>query len=194
MRPSPTLVGRDREVAALDEALIDTAGASGSLVLVTGEAGIGKSRLAQEASAHARTRGFRVLAGRAVDGGSHIPFRPVAEALAAAVRHVGVPESAILQPYRHVLANLTPDWGESDRTPASPIAISEAVLRLLVVLGGPDGLMLVLEDAAAAEVHIVLQSHGQAHEDPALLEEQLTTFGGACNPECTDSQLALHLP
>lgn len=41
---------------------------------------------------------------------------------------------------------------------------------------------------------IVLQNHGPAHSDAALLDEQLTMFRGACNPECTDVQFAVHLP
>lgn len=50
-----------------------------------------------------------------------------------------------------------------------------------------------LEDAAGAEVHVVLQDHGAAHSDPALLQSQLTGFGTACNPDCVDVQFAVHL-
>jgi hypothetical protein len=58
----------------------------------------------------------------------------------------------------------------------------------------PLGVVTGLEDSQAAEVHVVIQSHGAAHEDPELLHEQLTTFGGACNPACGDFQFAVHLP
>lgn len=51
-----------------------------------------------------------------------------------------------------------------------------------------------LEDAQGAEVHIVLQDHGQAHDNPALLASQLSGFNTACNPECTDIQFAVHMP
>lgn len=51
-----------------------------------------------------------------------------------------------------------------------------------------------LEDASAAEVHIVLQDHGTAHEDPDLLASQLSGFNTACNPECIDIQFAVHQP
>lgn len=69
-----------------------------------------------------------------------------------------------------------------------------------VVIGHPDDGALVpgpvtgLEDASGAEVHIVLQDHGTAHEDPDLLASQLSGFQTACNPECTDIQFAVHLP
>lgn len=50
-----------------------------------------------------------------------------------------------------------------------------------------------LEDAAGAEIHVVLQDHGVAHSDPALLQSQLTGFRTACNPDCVDVQFALHI-
>lgn len=40
-----------------------------------------------------------------------------------------------------------------------------------------------LRDAEDAEIHLVLLDHGPAHEDPELLEQQLTEFLGACNPD-----------
>ncbi len=58
----------------------------------------------------------------------------------------------------------------------------------------PLGVVSGLEDALAAEVHIVLQDHGPAHDDPELLQMQVTMFAGACNPECIDVQFAVHLP
>lgn len=67
-----------------------------------------------------------------------------------------------------------------------------------VVIGDPDDGALVpgpvtgLEDAQTAEVHIVLQDHGQAHDDPELLEDQLSGFNTACNPGCVDFQYAIH--
>jgi hypothetical protein len=51
-----------------------------------------------------------------------------------------------------------------------------------------------LEDAARAEIHLVVQDHGAAHDDPELLNMQLTQFEGACNPHCADVQYAVHLP
>lgn len=76
--------------------------------------------------------------------------------------------------------------------------------RVSVVHGGdgevvnPDDGALVpgpatgLEDARTAEVHIVLQDHGQAHDDPELLEDELSGFNTACNPGCVDFQYAIH--
>jgi hypothetical protein len=45
-----------------------------------------------------------------------------------------------------------------------------------------------------AEVHVVLQEHGAAHKSGEGLEDQVAYFLGACNPECEDTQFAIHVP
>lgn len=73
------LIGRGSEVAALTAALTDLAAGRGGLVVLTGEAGVGKSRLAAEVAELARQRGAAVLTGRAVEASSS-PMRPITEA------------------------------------------------------------------------------------------------------------------
>jgi DNA-binding CsgD family transcriptional regulator len=81
---APSLVGRERELttlrAALDAALVG----HGSLVLIGGEAGIGKTSLAEWALAEAQEQGATVLAGRCYDLSETPPYGPWAEALAGA--------------------------------------------------------------------------------------------------------------
>lgn len=48
-----------------------------------------------------------------------------------------------------------------------------------------------LIDPDKAEIHAVVRTHGAALPDPT---EQLTTFGGGCNPECANEQAAVHPP
>ena len=50
-----------------------------------------------------------------------------------------------------------------------------------------------LSDAARAEVHIVVQEHGEALPGGAGLEEQVSLFFGGCNLECVDTQFATHV-
>src|SRR5215813_6098023 len=105
----PVLVGRETQARLLLAALHAAQAGRGGTVLLAGEAGIGKSRLAREIAAAARERGFVALTGRAVSGGVRTPFRPFAEALTAGVRHAGVPpDRATLDPFRSALARLVP--------------------------------------------------------------------------------------
>jgi transcriptional regulator with AAA-type ATPase domain len=57
-------IGRDAELAVLDGALEAALAGIGQLVLIGGEPGIGKSRLAEELAHHARARGALVCVGR----------------------------------------------------------------------------------------------------------------------------------
>jgi len=60
-------VGRRRELLALEQALERAAGGRRCLSLLSGEAGIGKTRLAEEHAERARTRELRVLVGRCIE-------------------------------------------------------------------------------------------------------------------------------
>ena len=142
------LVGRDEESGHLQAALASAAAGRGGTVLLTGEAGIGKSRLVRETARAAGARGFVVLAGRAVAGGVPTPFRPFAEAMVAAGRAGGLPGSAELDPFRPALGRLVPQWRppHSAAGDESLVFLGEATLRLLHVLSPDIGCLLVLED------------------------------------------------
>jgi DNA-binding CsgD family transcriptional regulator/tetratricopeptide (TPR) repeat protein len=153
MRPAlcPVLVGRDDEARQLRDALVQARAGRGSTVLLAGEAGIGKSRLAREIIESAREQECPVLVGRAVAGGVPTPFRPFAEALASALRPGGAPESAELDPFRPALARLVPHLRDkpaatTTESPQSLVFLGEAVLRLLRVLYPRSGCLLLLED------------------------------------------------
>ena len=70
------LFGREREALRLDEARARARAGNGSLVLLTGEPGIGKSSLGREAVARASVEGMRVLSGRCWEGGGAAPYWP----------------------------------------------------------------------------------------------------------------------
>ena len=75
-------VGRARELEALAHALGSVQAGAGTTVLVAGEPGIGKSRLASELATRARDAGFEVLLGRSIDlVGTELPYQPFVEAL-----------------------------------------------------------------------------------------------------------------
>ena len=79
---SEAFVGREHELGQLERALDATQAGTGTTALVTGEAGIGKTRLASELAARARDEGFEVLLGRSIDlVGTELPYQPFADAL-----------------------------------------------------------------------------------------------------------------
>ncbi len=115
------------------------------MVLVHGEAGVGKSRLVREATAVARQAGVSVFSGRAVQSGE--AYRPLAEALSAALRGRPLPRENGLRPYLPALSALLPDAGIAGRSdPRGGVILGEAILRLVSTLASPRGAMLVLED------------------------------------------------
>src|SRR5690242_21757683 len=140
---SRVVVGRDEELDVLRRAGIRARQGSGGMVLVTGEAGIGKWRLLEEASGYARTLGMTVLAGRAVEGGG--PYRPVAEAFSARLRDAAVPVPDELRPFRPALARLLPGWlpGEPVSGVDPVVGLGEGVLRLLRIVSGREGAVAV---------------------------------------------------
>ncbi len=74
-------VGRREEMDGLKEALEGTLSGKGSLAMLVGEPGIGKTRLAEEFGVYAGLRGAQVLTGHCFEGESALPYRPFVEAL-----------------------------------------------------------------------------------------------------------------
>src|SRR4026207_1162397 len=78
---SPLLVGRAHEWGYLTQALAAARQGHGSLVLLAGEAGVGKSRLAREARRQASDAGFDLLIGQCFEDDSGFAFAPLIDAL-----------------------------------------------------------------------------------------------------------------
>jgi DNA-binding CsgD family transcriptional regulator len=145
------VVGRDAELALLDQALATALAGAGRAVFLTGEPGIGKSRLAREIADHARGRGALAATGRAVPAGASTPYRPLAEALLQALRGRPLPGGRDLASWLPALAAIVPTLGGDAGPGAEPSTLTaairgEAVIRLLGALAEPGGLVMVLED------------------------------------------------
>ena len=80
----PTLVGRDAELARLRNLLDEAAQGRAVAALVSGDAGVGKSRLVAEVATLAAQRGFCVLTGQCAEIGDSVPYLPFADALRTA--------------------------------------------------------------------------------------------------------------
>src|SRR5262245_12250143 len=86
-RPSPIddalpFVGRHGELAALTAQLEATLAGRGSIAVLSGEPGVGKTQTVRHFAAAARARGVAVLWGRCFEGEWSPPFAPWVEALA----------------------------------------------------------------------------------------------------------------
>jgi DNA-binding CsgD family transcriptional regulator len=120
-RAGEVFIGRVRELGELERAVDGTRAGSGVTVLVAGEAGIGKSRLASELAGRARTAGFEILLGRAIDlVGAELPYQPFLEALRplGEPRQVDGPRAGSqLHVFENTLALLT------NRAAAAPVLL-----------------------------------------------------------------------
>ena len=74
-------VGRERELQSLDERLDETLALGGKVVLVSGEPGVGKTRLVEELSRRAEERGFVVGWGRSWEEEGTPAYYPWRQAL-----------------------------------------------------------------------------------------------------------------
>ncbi len=97
-------VGRDSERADLRRPLRSAIAGDGGLVLVSGEAGVGKTRLIDEMAAEAENRRMRVLVGHSVEMDGGPPYLPFVEILEDAL--IG-PSSPIA--YREAVGDLAPE-------------------------------------------------------------------------------------
>ena len=154
-------VDRGSARAALAEALEQVASAGGRAVFVTGEPGIGKTRLVSEFAAEAHAAGTLVLAGRC-DEGLDLPYQPFVEALEHLVD--GAPLELLqahVAHYGESLARLVPELAARvAETPAAMPRASEseryvlfrAIEGLLAEASAAGPILLVLEDLHWAEL------------------------------------------
>lgn len=77
----PVLIGRTAAVAALRDVVADARIGRGHTLVLSGEAGIGKTRLVAEATADASAEGFRVLQGACYPQDGSTPYAPVLDLL-----------------------------------------------------------------------------------------------------------------
>jgi len=156
-----TFVGREREMEQLKGRLADAFSGLGSVVMVVGDAGIGKTRLLQEFATYARLRGAQVLWGAAYEGEAKLPYGPVAEALRDYVSRTSVETlrqavtegSLVLAPLAPEVKVKLPDLPEPP--PVAPEAeayrLFQEVTEFLKNASTSAPLLLVLEDMQCAD-------------------------------------------
>ena len=166
---SPVFVGRSDELE-LAASVLDRVGVGGAThLLISGEAGVGKTRFSDEVSRLAHERGIAVLRGACVAvGGVGLPYAPIAALLRDAVRELGDDARASLGDVKFAaLSSLAPVAGSTAGAaagapaPASPATIApagsvaqaasqsylfEALLGVFQRLARDRPLLLVVED------------------------------------------------
>src|SRR6202023_1878187 len=80
------MVGRDVELGRLLTLLDDAEAGRSVAALVSGDAGVGKSRLVSEVTRLAEGRGFTVLSGQCAELGDSVPYLPLADPLRGAAQ------------------------------------------------------------------------------------------------------------
>jgi len=149
------LVGRDGALRRLEQAYARARAGRGGVVLISGEAGIGKSRLMQDFANHLRTQAL-VLAG-AGQPGAQPPYNPIAQALRAAVVNDLRPwTSELSEVWLAEVSRLLPELRTLHPHLPSPMTVEpdeararlfEALCRFTLALAsGPHPVLLCLDD------------------------------------------------
>ena len=147
--PVSKLVGRAVEFGRLTRVLDQAAAEEPMVALVSGDAGMGKTRLVAELATVAAARGFMVLSGRCAELGDSVPYLPLADALHSAAAATPALADAIAA--RPVLGLLLPDRGATQMAGSEAPGMAQqqlfgAVLGMLAELAGKTPVLLVLED------------------------------------------------
>jgi predicted ATPase/DNA-binding NarL/FixJ family response regulator len=158
---SPAFIGRRAQLADLDAAYATVRRGEPGTVLLGGEAGVGKSRLAAEFAGQARAQGGRVLIGGCLElGAGGLPFAPFTAVIRDLVREDGAAAVIELAGGRAgEIARLLPDLGAAEPKPAEAAGsdadaypgegrgrLFEQMLTLLEQLSERGPVVLVIED------------------------------------------------
>ncbi|MBN2149536.1 MAG: AAA family ATPase [Anaerolineales bacterium] len=144
-------VGRTDEMSLLTAFWDRATHGRGSLVLIGGEAGVGKTRLARELALHAEQQGSRVLYGGSTPGELR-PYQAVCEVLQASLPLLAAIDNAPL--HLAALAALIPELKTRLRLPSLPpldpdrerTRLFDAIATCLTKLAEPRPLLIILED------------------------------------------------
>jgi len=172
---SPDLIGREREFELLVEAAIKPP----ALVIVEGEAGIGKTRLVRDLIDHPSLAERRILVGHCHPMRHPFPLGPVVEALqSTAGQPPGAPLSAVVGAVRPLLPELGPSLPPRPQPLDDPQAERHRVFRgLRELLGALGPTVCMLEDLHWADEGTLELLRFLASKQPETLTLVLTHRG-----------------
>jgi DNA-binding SARP family transcriptional activator/tetratricopeptide (TPR) repeat protein len=145
------LVGRATELARLERVLGDARHGRGGLATVSGEAGIGKTRLVQEVAARAAALGYQVVVGRCFESEQVLPFAPWVGLLRSEEMRSALSEVAASDARRRAeLSRLLPELSQGGTGPATAdgihLRIFDVVARVVEMFSARQPVLLILED------------------------------------------------
>jgi len=143
---SGRIIGRSAELGVVRGAVEAAARGGYCVMVVAGEAGIGKSALRRVAVRRACELGMTVLAGRAVERDPRGPYAAIAEAVGRGLAGAPWLNDRSLVPLRSTLAQIVPEFSADARGRPPVAAVAEALLRLLKLTAQQQASILVVED------------------------------------------------
>ena len=187
-RPRELLLARDRELELLESMLSDACGGVPRFVVVSGEAGIGKTRLLRELTETAVKRGCLTLEGRAAEFERELPFGLLTDALDAYLKSLDERALDRLAMDRlGALAAVFPslralsDAVEYPVTAVERFRVHHAVRELIERLAARRPVVLVLDDlqwADGASLELIASFVRRAPQAAVLVAMALRTGQG----------------
>jgi DNA-binding SARP family transcriptional activator len=147
------LVGRALELVALRGCFAQAEQGQAQVVVLSGEFGIGKTRLARDFLTTIQAQGGEVLQGQAFEQSASVPYSAVVEALRPRLERENAPEDLLDDLWLAALARVLPELcarypdltaAKADGTEAH---LFEAIVRLIHALAEQQPLVLFLDDA-----------------------------------------------
>ncbi|CAN5560712.1 helix-turn-helix transcriptional regulator [soil metagenome] len=173
----PVLVGRDAALGTLHARLDEAFSGHGNTLLMSGEAGLGKSRLLRESSGYAHQRGGRVLVGQCFEPDRTLPYAPFIDLLRALAREESrreSPDPSIAASARSLLELMT---GLSASASGQPrrhdrMQVFAATGQLVELLLEQSPLLIAIEDihwSDESSLDLLWQLARLLHETRAIL-------------------------
>jgi DNA-binding SARP family transcriptional activator/predicted negative regulator of RcsB-dependent stress response len=155
--PSAPTVGRDRVLEILRKDLSQAQAGTGQVTLISGEAGVGKTRVAADLAREASRHGVLVLWGTGYAHEHLVPYGPLIEALENYLVHRSEEREELAAQYP-LLTSLIPSLVLSSSGPAPAASAEVAHGRLFAAFAGllagfatTQPVLLVLDDLHAAD-------------------------------------------
>ncbi len=199
-----TFVGRSDEFARLKAIFEQTRQGQTQVAILTGEAGIGKTRLATQFLTWATANGADILTGRAFEAGGRLPYQPLVQCFRSRIAQENAPDDLLPDIWLAELSRLLPDLRDRYPDLSEPQAdestaqtrLFEAMARLGQALAERGPLLIFLDDAQWADLASLdalqfVLAHWNETEAPILLLLSARSEAFATNAESKSGLMRL---